>query len=106
MEQYLGWVGTILFIYGVWAVGVKRIDGFYANAIANLMYVGQSILMNNWPLFWLSIGLIILNIKGIYEWSKKPVRNELKHKAELDFSRKITDLYIERIKGGHHEQQD
>ena len=95
MEQYLGWVGTILFIYGVWAVGVKRIDGFYANAMANLMYVGQSILMNNWPLFWLSIGLIILNIKGVYEWSKKPKVDVLKNNAELRFARSITDLYKE-----------
>lgn len=93
IESILGWTGTILFVYGVWAVGVKRIDGFYANAIANLMYVGQSILMSNWPLFWLSIGLIVLNIKGVYEWSKKPKKDTLKQKWDLDWARKIADLY-------------
>lgn len=70
IEQLLGWAGNILFIWGVYALGNKNIKGFYANALANLFYVVQSILMNNPSLLWLSIGLLILNIKGVYSWVK------------------------------------
>jgi len=73
--QYLtnlcGWTGNIFFAYGVYALGNKKIIGFYCNSIANLMYVFQSIIMDNRSLFWLSIILIILNIKGIIEWRKQ-----------------------------------
>ena len=68
--QILGWIGNILFICGVYALGKKNVNGFYSNAVANLLYAWQSIIMNNPALFWLSIGLMILNLKGIYSWKK------------------------------------
>jgi len=67
----LGWAGTILFVYGVWIIGNKNVSGFYANSIANLLYAWQSIYLGNHPLFWLSILLIIINLKGIYQWQFK-----------------------------------
>lgn len=70
LESILGWIGNILFIYGVYALGKKRIIGFYANTFANLLYFAQAIIMNNNPLIWLSIGLGYLNVKGIIEWRK------------------------------------
>ena len=77
ISMVLGWIGTILFVYGVWAVGKKYVNGFYANALANLCYVAQAIILNNPPLFWLSILLIILNLKGIYEWQFKGKKSNL-----------------------------
>ena len=71
LEQSLGWIGNVFFILGVYMLGDKNIKGFYLNTIANMLYVYQSILMNNQALLWLSIGLAILNIKGIYQWRKK-----------------------------------
>ena len=70
MTEILGWISNLFFIYGVYAIGKRNIYGFYSNSIANLLYAWQSILMNNSALFWLSIGLIVLNLKGIYEWRK------------------------------------
>ena len=70
MIELLGWLGNLFFIYGVYKLGKKAVIGFYANSLANLLYAGQSIIMSNSPLLWLSIGLLILNIKGIYEWSR------------------------------------
>lgn len=66
----LGWVGNCLFLSGVYALGKKRIVGFYLNCIANILYLMQAIIMNNSPLLWLSLGLAILNVKGIIEWRK------------------------------------
>ncbi|MGD2071896.1 MAG: hypothetical protein PVG65_00195 [Candidatus Thorarchaeota archaeon] len=71
IEQSLGWIANILFIYGVWVLGNKNVHGFYANALANVLYAFQSIIMNNHPLFWLSIFLIIINFKGIWQWQIK-----------------------------------
>ena len=70
MINILGWIGNVLFIYGVYALGKKNVHGFYFNSFANLLYAWQSIIMNNNALFWLSIGLIILNVKGVIEWNR------------------------------------
>lgn len=70
MTQILGWIANILFFGGVYALGKKNIIGFYCNGIANILYIWQSIMMNNIALLGLSIGLVILNIKGILEWRK------------------------------------
>ena len=70
LEQFLGWEANVFFIFGVYWIGNKNIKGFYLNTVANVLYIYQSILMHNPALFWLSIGLALLNIKGIYQWSK------------------------------------
>lgn len=70
MIQLLGWIGTILFFYGVWALSVKHISGFYANAVANFFYAIQATMMKNWPLLACSIGLFLINLYGIYNWRK------------------------------------
>lgn len=73
IEQILGWIGTCLFFYGVWALAMKKINGFYANALANILYAIQGILMKNYPLVVCSIGLLIINIYGINNWRIKYV---------------------------------
>lgn len=70
-NEILGWIANVCFIYGVYTIGIKNIKGFYFNAVGNFLYVLQALNMNNGSLFWLSIGLIVLNIKGIYEWRKE-----------------------------------
>lgn len=70
IEQYLGWVANVFFILGVYILGNKNVNGFYLNAIANFLYIIQAIYMHNTALLWLSIGLIFLNLKGVYEWRK------------------------------------
>lgn len=71
MTQTLGWIANFLFFYGVYSLGKKNIIGFYCNTIANILYLWQSIIISNWALLGLSIGLSIVNIMGIWEWSKK-----------------------------------
>lgn len=68
ISQILGWVANGFFLYGVWILGNKNIRGFYANIIANFLYIIQSIIMNNSALLWCSIFLILINAKGIYQW--------------------------------------
>lgn len=67
-NQILGWIANCLFFGGVYALGKKNILGFYLNTFANLLYAIQSTLMENYALFGLSFGLIILNIMGVVEW--------------------------------------
>jgi len=70
LTQIFGWIGNMFFFLGVWALGKKNIIGFYYNILANFLYALQSVIMKNHALFWLSMGLIILNFVGIIKWSK------------------------------------
>lgn len=67
----IGWIGNIFFIYGVYALGIKRVHGFHCNTIGNIMYAIQGIMMQLPSLVALSLILIGLNVKGIIEWTKK-----------------------------------
>jgi len=69
--QILGWVANIFFVTGVWIIGDKNVKGFYLNALGNLFYAFQAPYTNNDPLFFLSMLLIIINLKGIYQWQFK-----------------------------------
>ena len=71
MINILGWIGNGFFVLGAYALGKKSTFGFYANIVANIAYIWQSILLDNIPLVWLSFILILLNCKGVIEWSNK-----------------------------------
>lgn len=92
LEEILGWVGNILFVYGVYALGKKNIYGFHINSIANLLYAWQSIILNNSPLFWLSLALIVLNLKGIYEWKKFNIKQQ-NNDMEMRYVKSVADYY-------------
>lgn len=83
MAIIIGWVSNLFFIYGVYALGKKNINGFYSTIVANVLYIIQSIMLNNSAFLWLSIALVILNTKGIFEWSKSPQKENL-NKQVLD----------------------
>jgi hypothetical protein len=70
-NQIVGWGGNVLFVYAAFAMTKKHISCFWANGWANVLYVVQSYFMSNWSLFWISVILIGINIKGIIDWSKK-----------------------------------
>ena len=108
MNMLLGWVGTLLFVYGVWVIGNKNVKGFYANSLANLCYMWQSIYMDNHPLFWLSLLLIVINLRGIYHWQfkhtmkqrdaikrAKEIGDELRREAGVKYNSQIME-YIDR----------
>ena len=96
ISMALGWIGTLLFVYGVWAVGKKYVIGFYTNALANICYVVQSIILNNPPLFWLSILLIVLNLKGIYEWQFKNDKSSLSKERKHAEHSYVVEMMKER----------
>jgi hypothetical protein len=70
LPDIIGWVGNVFFIYGVYALGLKKVHGFHCNILGNLAYVAQGIMLGIPSLYVLSIGLVLLNIKGIIEWRK------------------------------------
>ena len=70
MEQILGHIGNIGFLLGAYFIAKRNIHGFTMQIIANLLYLFQSILMNNISLGLLSIILIFINGYGIIKWQK------------------------------------
>lgn len=70
ITDILGWIANFLFIIGAYGLAKRKVYGFYAQFLANCLYVSQSFILINYPLFWLSIGLGLFNLYGIYEWRK------------------------------------
>jgi hypothetical protein len=70
IEQLLGWIANIGFLLGAIWLTQKKIAGFYIQVIANGFYAYQSLIMHNYSLFWLSLILIFINIRGVIKWSK------------------------------------
>jgi len=66
----IGWGGTAFFIYGVWAIGDKKISGFYFNFLGNMAYLVQGFLVDLYSLVFLSFLLMLLNIRGVIQWRK------------------------------------
>jgi len=100
MNDILGWIGNIGFLYGAWAFSQKKLCGWIAQIIANLCYVAQSIAMNNIPLCVISIVLICVNIYGYWSWTKKENKSYINKTildAELKRSQAIMDMYNEGI---------
>jgi hypothetical protein len=71
LANFIGWSGNFGFFMGAILCAKKNTLGWYSQIIANMLYVIQSIMLNNSSLLWLSIILIFVNIYGIYKWSKK-----------------------------------
>jgi len=66
----IGWIGNSFFIYGVWAIGERKISGFYINYIGNFTYLIQGAFLGMYSLIILSSMLMFLNIIGIVKWRK------------------------------------
>ena len=66
----IGWIGNIFFVYGVWAIGEKKISGFYVNYIGNFTYLIQGAFLGMYSLIMLSTILMLLNVVGIVKWRK------------------------------------
>ena len=97
MMSLLGWVGNLGFLYGAFALGKKRMSGWYAQIFANLCYVIQAIYMKNTPLWVVSIVLIGVNVYGIYSWTKitpkKSIYDKVKKHAEHSY---VVEMMKER----------
>ena len=78
----IGWIGNLLFVLGAVFLAFKKpLIALTFNCGANLLYICYAITTNATPLVFLSIFLAILNIIGIYNYSKRT--NELNGKLLL-----------------------
>jgi len=94
--QILGWIANIFFVAGVWIIGDKNVKGFYLNSLGNLFYAFQAPYTNNHPLFWLSILLRCINLKGIYQCQFKN-RTTKKRVDEIMEKAKVGQKYNSAI---------
>jgi len=72
MNDLLGWLGNVGFLYGAYALGKRKVSGWLAQILANSFYVIQSVFMDNSPLLIVSVILIGVNISGYLSWTRKP----------------------------------
>ena len=93
IEQTIGWMGNIGFLLGAILFARKNILAWWVQIIANMLYILQSILLNNSSLLWLSIILIFVNLYGLYQWLKEKNKIHFNNHAEQAYARAITKFY-------------
>lgn len=70
MINILGWVGNVGYIIGIILLGRKRIEGFYFNLVANILYFSLGRILNLSSIWVLSLILGTLNIIAIINWKR------------------------------------
>lgn len=68
--EFLGWTANIFFIFGAYFLARRNARGFVANAIANIFYAVQGLIMVNPSLMALSVLLTAINLYGRSKWRK------------------------------------
>jgi len=69
--DHIGWIGNILFIIGALLLANKCKNGFWFNALGNILYIIQGFMTEMYSLFILSIFLIFINLYGILNWIRE-----------------------------------
>ena len=67
----LGWIGNGFYILGAYLLAENKRIGFICNLLANLIYLIIGLAFGISSLWGISIGLIVLNVHGIYNWKRK-----------------------------------
>lgn len=68
IADLLGWIGNIFFIVGVLLITRKNVKGFYFSFIGNTLYLAQGLILGITSVICLSLGLMFVNIYGIWNW--------------------------------------
>ncbi len=71
MINEIGWIGNLFFILGAIYLANKKTVGWYYNALGNICYIAQGILVGLNSLWAISFFLLSINLYGIYQWRKK-----------------------------------
>ena len=99
INEILGWSGNFCFFWGIIAFSNKHISAWYAQIIANAFYVIQSYNIKNWPLFWLSVILIFMNLYGLIKWLRTnkvtnvTLTKQCKNHAEHHYLTEVMKMY-------------
>ena len=68
--ELIGWFGFLFIAYGYFLNAKKQFNCFYVWGIGNLVFSYYAVLINSYPMFFMSILTIGMNIYGWYKWNK------------------------------------
>ena len=68
--ELIGWLGFIFIIYGYFLNAKKTINCFVVWAVGNLLFIMYGILISSYPMFFMSIFTLGMNLYGWIEWKK------------------------------------
>ena len=71
MIDLIGWIGNIFFLSAAILISRKIKYGFLFNIVGNSAYIFFGILAMKWSITILSIMLVLANIYGFINWSRK-----------------------------------
>ena len=68
--ELLGWIGFLFIICGYYLNAKKNPGGFYIWGIVNILLLLYAIFINTFPLFFMSLFTLGMNIYGWIQWNK------------------------------------
>jgi len=68
--ELIGWFGFLFIAYGYFLNAKKQFNCFYVWGIGNVIFSYYAVLINSYPMFFMSILTIGMNIYGWYKWNK------------------------------------
>ena len=69
--NFLHWIGVIISLVGVMFLTYKKVTGFYILVVSNIILISIDFYLKNYPEVILFVGYFIINVLGVYNWSKK-----------------------------------
>jgi len=68
-DHLIEWIAAILSITGAIMNSYQKIGGFYVFGAANLLWMWFALKHKHYGLFFMSVGLFITNVLGIFAWN-------------------------------------
>ena len=68
--ELFGWIGFLFIICGYYLNAKKHPDCFYIWGIGNILFLIYAIFINTFPLFFMSLFTLVMNIYGWIQWNK------------------------------------
>ena len=68
--ELFGWIGFLFIVCGYYLNAKKHPDCFYIWGIGNILFLIYAIFINTFPLFFMSLFTLGMNIYGWIQWNK------------------------------------
>ena len=71
--ELIGWIGFLFIIYGYYLNSKRYIYCFHVWGFGNILLLLYAILINSFPIFFMSMFVLGMNIYGWIQWKKNNI---------------------------------
>jgi hypothetical protein len=69
--EYLGWVGNIFIVTGLWLIGSKNRKAFYFSVLGEALWVIKSLYADQYDLAVICCVFAVLAVRSYISWGKE-----------------------------------